>query len=366
MIRIWTVIVAIAVVFPLYGQDASTIDAPPLGVSNGARTLDLASLPLGVGVIREAGLYFRNVVLQKEFNNALEKTAGLINNEIGTAPVGYLVRVNVYVDEFGTPVVPGGNIITTIGVGTEPIDSLAEYIRKPQIEAGIRPTGLRNDSSYIWIQKSPEGLKGWGIPREFRAGLEKQASQEARRRQQLGTWAQVFGEEHNRVVQRASFWQETYESRKEAIRGAEVRHRLAALNAEMAAAEMKVNGILAEYAKAEARLARSSKYQQTLGTIASAVSIINGAVKIGGLMSDSGMPVQSTPSSIDGESEIEMKISITREQIQSETQLMDSLSIEIRGPYSELIRVDQAIQDIYGQEQIPIPERQTPPQRLLP
>ena len=75
-----------------------------------------------------------------------------IDNTVAGGSKGYLIKVEMYSDEFGTPVIPEGQLVFPIGTGSEPVDALTEFIRVPRIQKPP-PSGLRNDSYYLWITK---------------------------------------------------------------------------------------------------------------------------------------------------------------------------------------------------------------------
>jgi hypothetical protein len=205
MLTLFLISVTLGTVTPdlLSAQETSRSSFDPPEPS---AAFDLKDLPLGIALFQMSALKLTDASLEGKFNSELATLTSEIKSAIEGKSLGYLAKVELYSDEFGTPIVPSGQIIFPIGVGTEPADSLAEFIRRPRLE-GPTPNGVKNESYYLWIKAKDGKLIASGIPREFRERLELTARGEATRRNLLGEWERS-SPSGIKSVQRAEYWTE--------------------------------------------------------------------------------------------------------------------------------------------------------------
>lgn len=165
------ILLAFVCLAPL-SEAASQIAPPELDIEGASAVYELAeNVPPGIQLLQLLGVSFVNKLANDSVEDALNQIWPTIDSQI-TDKRGFLLKVNVYVHENGTPHVPGGQLLTTIGLGSEPLDALAEFYRQDVLTNPV-PRNLRNSSSYIWIAKSREGrTRVWHIPKEARQSLE--------------------------------------------------------------------------------------------------------------------------------------------------------------------------------------------------
>jgi len=122
------------------------------------------------------------------------------------------MRVNIFVDEAGNANIPGGQIVTPIGIGREPLDALAEFHRSAQLSSPSAPANTKNASFFFWCAKDPKSGKVMARlrPTQFTIDTEKAARNEARRRNLLGTFYAATPEKGFATFTRAEYWADVF------------------------------------------------------------------------------------------------------------------------------------------------------------
>src|SRR5262245_33069433 len=96
-------------------------------VDAGSKVLDLAEAPLWAQVLQFTALSFRDEVIEARAEEQFRALESNIRSSLTNPNIGYLLEVSIYTNEFGHPVVPGGQLLLVIGPGVEPLDAYAEH-----------------------------------------------------------------------------------------------------------------------------------------------------------------------------------------------------------------------------------------------
>lgn len=157
---------------------------PDFPVDGNSPIFDLALVPLWRELLNAAGLNVADVALREQFRQSIDDLVEKIGSAIGDYQAGYLVRVNIWVDPDGEPIIPASELITPIGLGIEPIDALAAFFSTPESSI-VAPAPHGEDRSFFfWFTSNPEPRRLyvmsedlWGVLQEH--GFESSAVEQA-------------------------------------------------------------------------------------------------------------------------------------------------------------------------------------------
>jgi hypothetical protein len=255
-----------------------------------------AKTPPVIWLLEKLGLKMTTDALSNEFNKEMLQIETAIETEISDRPLGYLLKVEMYTDEFGTPYVPSGQLVLTIGLGSEPLDALAEFLRKPVIRGPGPGPGLKNNSQYIWVRKQKGHLIASSQAPEFRAAFEADAQAEARRREILGAYYGAAGDGLIRV-QRAAYWNDVAQRYVSQLADDATRQQVAELTREFSVEQDKFNNLYIEYQQEVNRLSESQGFLKVLDILDRVTGVVAGACRVSELVSESS----SKPASENGQ-----------------------------------------------------------------
>jgi hypothetical protein len=351
--RSLALILAVSAVVPSAAQDKKPDLFDPIDPST---AFDLTDLPVGVTLLQMLALELRDKKLESQFDEDLDKLRGNMEAAIGNKGLGYLLKVEIYADEFGTPVVPAGQLVFSIGVGTEPADSLAEFIRRPGLEAA-KPTGLRNESYYLWVKRKDGKLVAGAIPTEFRENLERTARQEADRRNLLGDWQRALPTDGFKALQRAEYWNEVANKYSQFLTSQEDRNRVEAIKKQFNEAQAKFNEAYKKYLETEAEIARQQQFSKALDTIGAITAVLNAADKLGAFQSSKAGPVRTDAKP---EANFSATIEYSKTRTNELTGSYEEQKIRIQLQGDQLQKLDGALRGVFDKDGIPIPKAEDP------
>lgn len=320
-------------------------------------TLDLTESPAGLTLLQRGALSLRDAQLKSQFDQELGSMIGTVEKTITKGTPGYLIKVEMYSDEFGTPVIPQGQLIFPVGVGTEPIDALAEFIRAPRVEH-VLPSGLRNDSYYLWVTK--KGMDRYSasvISRDFRRVLEQGAVKEAEHRNLLAIWKEALPANGLVSVKRAAYWQEIARRYADHLATAEHKRQVAALTQQFEDAQQKFNIAYQAFQETEAELSRRNEFLQALQVASTLAGIVENACRIGSLQSSSGKSASAegtpTVSLDDTNKQWRLKIKMITTEYNDQGRV-------IKKQEAELITRDSQLRQLYQGDGVSLPRAQQP------
>jgi len=336
---------------------------PKLGlgyeVNNASAMFDLAKLPLGISVLQSISISLRNAALEEKGSSEFSKLQLLIDNALDGHNAGYLLEVSLFTDEFGNLIVPHGQLLLPIGIGSEPIDAYSEFLRTSQ----LRPSDndlktFKNSSFYIWIDKDPNNkMKAWTIPTQFRDKLIQSSVKEANRRNKLSTWVQSFPSEPYESIDRSNYWIEVERSKLKSIEDVNKRAEISKLTQEMKALETRVNKIYQNYQKLVKDSTNKNNLLKALSIANSIADIYNSAIKLDNLISSgTNKPVGGNqimpPLTLAGTAEFIEKQKVTTDMYQEET--TRALKID----FYSLEKIDTELGRKYQENKVSIPNRE--------
>jgi hypothetical protein len=321
-----------------------------------SKAFDLTDLPVGVTLLQMMALELRDRTLGAQFEADLDKLREIMETSIGKNGLGYLLRVQIYSDEFGTPVVPAGQLVFSIGAGTEPADALAEFIRRPGLEAD-KPKGLRDESYYLWVKRKDGKLVAGAIPREFRENLDETARQEADRRNLLGDWQRALPDGGFKAIQRAEYWNEVATKYSHFLQSQEDRDRVEAIRKQFNDAQDKFNEAYKKYLETEAELASQAQFSRALDTISAIGAVLNAADKLGAFQSTTAGPVKTDAKP---QANLGATIEYSKTRINELTGSYEEQRVRIQLQGDQLQKLDGTLRGIYQKDNIPIPKAQDP------
>lgn len=127
-------------------------ELPDFDVEGPSPTFDLVTTSLWDELKEVANLKVDDPVLEQQLRDNVALVVSKISLALGEYKAGYLLRVNIGTDTNGRPVIPGGELLTPIGLGREPVDALAELYRVPEF-AQPPAKNYRDQSFYFWLTR---------------------------------------------------------------------------------------------------------------------------------------------------------------------------------------------------------------------
>ena len=328
------------------------VELPDFEVDGPSPTFDLATTPLGITLLQSAAVYFRNKGLERLAQKKIDSLIPSIRNSLSGFTAGYLLRVNVYVAESGAFVVPGGEIVTSIGLGLEPVDALAEFRRVKGYE-NPTPSGLNNSSFYFWFVTDSKGkITARLLPKDFRAKLEDSGEKEATRRAELAAFYSAVPQDGFKSIQRAEYWSDINKRYAELLVDDGAQRNIAGLNAQMAEVQKVANEIYKYYQQLLSKIAENQRSKETPDRIAAVIGLVKSAVQLNGMFNTNNM----TPVSGNGSASTPNdRIILYRRQQQEELNgTRVKVEVEISTTVDRLRRLDSQLYDAWRRSGAPV------------
>lgn len=266
-------------------------DIPDFDIPGMTPYYELTPLPLWLTILQWAGLKLRDHKFEEELKRQFEPYKTVISEALAPIAAGYLLRLNIYVHDSGALEIPGGAIITDIGVGNEPADALAERYRIQTIGASI-PVIPRDESSYIWISKKRDGkLYVSHIPSVARNGLERLAQREARRRNALGQLYTAIPASAYRQIALAEYWEDAHARAVHMVADLRERLDIASATQRLTALQKEANEIYIEHQRTMLELRLAEARAQNIARVLQIVDLIRGGLRLGQVCMSDDRPV---------------------------------------------------------------------------
>ncbi len=212
---------------------------------------------------------FSDVVLSWAEKTRIDELIPVIAEHI-TPSTGYLVRVTYALDGGGLRQ-PAPDFITAIGIGSEPLDALAEWKRRP----GIGPEASSYTKRvYLWCTRDVERLRVTCVDQVLSRELERLADIEARRRYVLGRAVSTDAATGLLRVKQGEFWREVVSKRILQLTSDVERRRMDALTRRFEASEQRLNAAYAAYQAAQKELAVRARDAELLGKISTVLGVL--------------------------------------------------------------------------------------------
>jgi len=313
----------------------------------------LAKVPLGISLLQKGSLEFRDKVLKAQFSKEFSDLQNTIQGAIDHKDLGYLLKVQIYTDEMGVPDIPGGQLVFPIGIGTEPVGSLAEFLRRPQLMQPT-PSGLNNQRFYVWVKEKNAKLVGWTIAPEFRQNLEAAAQQEKTRLDLLGQWA--LPGDAPKSIQRAQYWNEVGEKYGKFLKSEDRQNKVKELIRDFNNQQSAFTDAYKKFQETEADLARQQQQSATLDKASILIGIVDNAIKLGALTSNNSVVKD------DGPPHINMKAAVDYVRIttRNESGDLEQQKVEIHIKAQHLRQLNNTIKSFFEQDNVRIPKAQEP------
>jgi len=237
-----------------------------------------------IEVLHKAGLELTARDLKEDFTTQFEALRNTIASSLAGKQTGYLLKIQMYVDEFGTSHVPAGQLVLPIGESTTPLDALVQFFRTPAV-VGDTPEGLDNQSYYIWLKNEGGKLRGRAIRREFRELFERRAREEDETGRQLNALGQAYTGETKQAIQQAQYWQQFVEHYGRSLANAQQRAQVQALVSRFKVAQEEFNKAYDSYQRTEIQIAEQQSWARALSTASTLSGIVQNAITVGALTS---------------------------------------------------------------------------------
>ena len=326
-------------------------------VEKEAQIFNLTEVPLKVSLFQMLSFEFRDVVLDNEINSQFSTIQKFVEESITNENIGFLIEVRIYSNEFGIPYIPGGTLLNPIGIGTEPIDSLAEYKRTAQLTIKTDSKNLTNNSSYLWIVKQNGLLKSKSVDKTFYDQFNKLAKKEAERRELLGKWEQSLPTSKYKSVNVANYWIDVYQQNEKIIKDNLKIDEINKLNNEMGVLNIKANDLFVKYQEIEEKLAQQESYYSMLNSIKAVSSLIGSAIEIQkAYCSDKAVAKSNDNSSSIMNEKMEFKKEIIKD---GEVHKL-TLKTEFNYTVDKIYNSEARLKKIYHNEGIPLPNKDYP------
>jgi hypothetical protein len=261
-------------------------------------------------------------------------------------------------DEFGTPDIPEGHLLSAIGPGISPVDSLAEYIRAPMVLASQHSGGLNNESFYIWIKRKNGKLVGAMIPKYLRERFDGLARDEAARRDLPAEWFRALPK-GAQSLQRSGYWRQVAGNHLAQLASDEHRREEKVLEQKFELAEKEFNRTYEQYQRIAAELDRQQQMSRTLQIISTLLGVMHAGLRAEQISSafdnkvaaDAGTPEEDLPE----------RIKLTQKRITATEGVYKQQRITIDMQAKDLQTMDQMLREIFKNDNVPIPKADEQP-----
>lgn len=226
-------------------------------------------------VANAIGNFARQVAVQRRLDEFVRD----VGTRIGNRPLGYLVRVNIGADLYGNELPDFANLFTSIGLGVDPTDALAEAYGSDFLQAP-RPMGGRQFSYYCWFAKVGPEMETSTCSHILSANVETRAREERIRRDLLGQVYRTTGPNPIEQIQAAEFWRDYANTRQQAVSDELFWSRMAALEGQMEAAQAAFNQAYGNYQIAAQEMAENAAELEMLGKISAVAGLIGSGAAV--------------------------------------------------------------------------------------
>lgn len=347
-------VLAVGLVAGLQAMAAGEVELPDVDLGT-SPIFDLAETPLGMTVLQFVAIKYRDDALQSRLATDINALAPKIEAEIASKPMGYLLEVNVYTGDGDILQIPGGQLISLVGPGREPVDSLAEAMRVPSI-SNAAPPGASNRSFYVWLKQDGGTLKATVMTPEFSRGIEPVARGEAIRRDRMAAFEQADPGTMLRTVQRAEFWEKVYEQRSAAVTDEANRLTIQRLNREMKKQQDHLNKLYEEFQEAVAASQRSSSFVETMQMISTITSVVGAGIQAGSMIGNLGPVGSAGTPAFDGGTMLEYNSLEMTEQNGIKTMRATQIRVTLGNMQNTEFRLQQA----WEQQGVVLPQSDKP------
>jgi hypothetical protein len=256
--------------------------------------VDLKNVGLATDILNILAIKFRDDTLNENFNKEFADIHLDIFDSIQNPNTGYLLELVVYTDEFGFITLPQGRIINPIGIGVEPLDSMATYINTNMMLPGSTPAkNLKNNSSFLWITKDNGKLSAKSIDTVFHKRFMDLSITEAKKRKMMGAWIKLNDDTNLKELQIAQFWSETEKQRKASLPSDEAKAKVEKLTKEMQELQEKTNELYKQFQKTQEKMVEAQKLANTLAAIGTVASILKTGIEANQTMSKSDKQIKN-------------------------------------------------------------------------
>ncbi len=332
-------------------QKTSELYDPPATVG----MLDLARVPLFIDILQRLGLTLRDKSMEATFTKQFDDLRDLMHKEIAGSKMGYLLSVEAYTDEAGTPIVPSGQLVFAVGKGTEPIDALAESFRRPRMRSPRPQAYASSQSYYIWVKEREGKLTGGMIPREFTDRLESIAKEEADRRDLMGGWFTALPPGGVEKIQRAEYWSDVARKYTAVLDSENRRANIARMTREFAIAQQSFNDAYIRYQDTVAEMTRINAYNATLNSIEKITALVSSAIQTGEVISRQD-PAKTTNTIGQPRESLKDSINYIKIRLEYFTGVRDQLRVQVNQKGTQLQKLDTQLKTEFRDGKASIPE----------
>ncbi len=336
----------------------NTITIPDVDLGTNP-VFDLANTPLAITILQFASIKFRDDALQTRLSTDINALSPKISDAIQGKQLGYLIEVNIFSGEGDTLHVPGGQLVSLVGPGREPVDSLAEMMRTPRIANPV-PAAMKNRSFYVWIRPDGTAMKATVMTPEFSRVIAKNAQEEAIRRQRLAVFERADPSSLEASVQRAEYWHDLYQRRQVEVADQDTRLKIEQLNREMKLQQGKVNELYMEYQRALTAAERANRFADSMRIVNSLTSFMNVAIQAGNVVSNQGPVGTAGKPQISGGALMDH----TSTEITRNGEILTSRASQIRVLLGPLEQTEIRLRQAWESQGVRIPQQDRPPINL--
>lgn len=326
-------------------------------VDGASRVLDLADLPLGASLMQMAALAFRNNVLQAQANQEFQTLQAAVADSLTSPEVGHLMEVSLYSDEFGNVAVPSGQLLYSMGIGTEPLDALAENLRHPQLRAGNPAlANLRNNSFFVWVRHSDGKLLAQTIAPEFRSRFLELGEAEARRRELLGAWRRALPHDPYESIARAEYWADVERTKATTLADKRAREAIESLVQSMRETQAAANDVLRRFRDAELRMQEQANFLSVLQGVSSLAALFKAGQEAYSLVCTlNGAAVAGGNTQPEANQSETVGVVLQIREVTAHEQR--DLAVRLQESIEQIRKLDLDLDRVFKEHGIPLPDR---------
>ena len=320
-----------------------------------AKFIDLATVPLWLDVLREAGIALRDKGIEFRLEEESKSLSPLLSSMIEGPNSGVLVYATLMQGPNGDIYAPAGSLLGVTGTGTEPLDALAESYRKPALRQFVSGPVKQ---VYFWVKKKADGtLHASQIPVAANTKLVGEASREAVRRNELTKIVGVAGTPAAESFKLSEFWLQMEKDRIAFVAEKARQGEIARLTKQLNDQNMLIDAKFREFQSVYADYRRSAQYHATLQNVRSVLSLVEGAVTVGKAFSGDN-PMQSKEPNVDIKLDGQLEVIKTTNEIKAGNAAMMLQDLQIK--YKGILIYREQLKSAWEASGVPVPT--VPPQ----
>lgn len=327
--------------------------------------IDDKKIGLGIDVLSIISIAFRDNQIEKNFQLEFASIYNDISDSIQNDGLGYLLEIVIYKDESGFIYLPQGRLINPIGVGVEPLDSMAKYLNTDRLTlGGIPPSNYKNSSSFLWIKRQNNNLIARSIPNSYYDFFVEQSKREGERRRLMGEWMTINTITSLKQISVANSWNEIEIKKLQTLQSVNEKNEAIRLRQEMEILQNKTNELYSKFQQTQIEMVNAQKLQNTITAIGSVANLIKNGIEVNEIACKDDKILKNTDKT--NMLDLQEIQNITSSRLTDLNQINTNLTVLTQQSIDELGVINTQLSVIYNEQVKPKPTLENNPKLQLP